>query len=124
MHSYSSNNSSSRVFSRLPPPVLQAELVAKGERVPEHLKVPLPAPGPRGALGAVLERSRALCLLRYEKELLRPGSWLALLGKIEAPLNEEQTAVFAGGWVRPIGRIVCEPAGHSRLRCAVCLAPP
>ncbi len=37
-----------------------------------------------------------LCLLRYEKELLRPDSWLTLLGKIDTPLNDEQAAAFAG----------------------------
>lgn len=39
---------------------------------------------------------RRLCLLRYEKELLKPDSWLSLLAKIEAPLTDEQTAAFAG----------------------------
>mgnify|MGYP006973278129 CR=1 FL=1 len=37
---------------------LQVELAARGERVPEQLRVPLPPGGPPGALGAVLERSR------------------------------------------------------------------
>ena len=40
-----------------------------------------------------------LCLLRYEKELLRPDSWLTLLGKIDAPLNDDQAAAFAGAWL-------------------------
>ncbi len=37
---------------------LQVELAARGDRVPETLRVPLPVAGPQGALGTVLERSR------------------------------------------------------------------
>ncbi|GAB4823405.1 hypothetical protein N2152v2_010451 [Parachlorella kessleri] len=93
---------------------LRVELAARGDRVPEQLRVPLPPGCPAGALGTVLERSRRLCLLRYEKELLRPDSWLTLLGKIDTPLNDEQAAAFAGlySWRDGVARQEDESTGY------------
>ncbi len=40
----------------------------QGDQVPHTLRVdPLPAHVPQGAFGTVLERSRQLCLITYEK---------------------------------------------------------
>lgn len=49
---------------------------------------------PTGALRGVLERSRALCLLRYEKELFTETSYLS---SCPPGMSAVQEAVFAGG---------------------------
>lgn len=68
----------------------------KGLKVPMALEVGIAAERPQGALGAVLERSRLLCLVRYEKELFTETSFLDLYAKCGTELNSEQLAVFAG----------------------------
>jgi exosome complex exonuclease RRP6 len=78
---------------------LRAELLKLGpgaEAVPEELRVELPAGAPRGALGTVLERSRRLCLVQYERERLRPDSFMTLYEKTGRVYTDEQLAVFAG----------------------------
>ena len=80
------------------------ELLARGDAVASTCTVPLPeqlsaaAGGAlgKGALAAVLERSRLLCLQRYEKDLLRPDSYLRYYQRLEFPLTPAQLAVFAG----------------------------
>ena len=79
------------------PCVLQGELAKAGEAVPEHLRVALPPGGPGVALGAALERSRQLCLTRYEKERFSEAAYLDLYRRTrDLQLNPEQLAVFAG----------------------------
>lgn len=50
----------------------------------------------KGALATVRERSRRLCLQRYEKDLRRPDSYLRYYQRLEVPLTPAQLAVFAG----------------------------
>jgi hypothetical protein len=77
--------------------------------VPEHLAVALPAgaaaaaaaPGGSVALATVLERSRLLCLLQYEKELHSAASFMELVSKLGASLSDEQLSVFAGAHRSP-----------------------
>ncbi len=76
------------------------------DAVPQALAVPLSATRvasatePVGAaLATVLERSRMLCMLRYEKELLREGSFLEASRKAGVAFSDEQLAVFRGMWV-------------------------
>lgn len=65
--------------------------------MPEHLRVALPAGGPGGALGAVLERSRALCLSRYEVERFHEAAYLDLYRRSrDLHFSPAQLAVFAG----------------------------
>lgn len=72
--------------------------------MPQHLAVALPpgaaaaaaAPCGSAALATVLERSRQLCLLQYEKERYGPASFMELVGKLGATLSDEQLSVFAG----------------------------
>jgi hypothetical protein len=47
--------------------------VRGGPQIPPQLLLPLPAGGPGGALGLVLERSRALCGKTYRKPALHSG---------------------------------------------------
>jgi hypothetical protein len=83
----------------------QAALVDSGTAVPEHLAVQLPpaaqaaaaAPDSSVALATVLERSRQLCLLQYEREQYNPHSFMELFTKLNAILTDEQLSVFAGG---------------------------
>jgi len=75
----------------------QGELAKAGDDVPEHLRVALPPDAPRGALGAVLERSRRLCLARYEKERFCERAYLDHYRRSrELHLSPEQLAVYAG----------------------------
>ncbi len=75
----------------------QGELAKAGDDVPEHLRVALPPDAPRGALGAVLERSRRLCLVRYEKERFSERAYLDHYRRShELSLSPEQLAVYAG----------------------------
>lgn len=85
---------------------VQGELASLNDAVPQALAVPLSATrvaaatepvGP--ALATVLERSRMLCMLRYEKELLREGSFLEASRKAGVAFSDEQLAVFRGMWV-------------------------
>lgn len=79
------------------PCLLQGELAKAGEAVPEYLRVALPPGGPGGALGAALERSRQLCLMRYETERFGEAAYLDLYRRTrDLQLNPEQLAVFAG----------------------------
>jgi hypothetical protein len=73
----------------------QEELIGLGEEVPAGT-VELPAGAPGGALGTVLERSRALCLLRYEKELFTETSYLDAYARCQVALSPAQLGVFAG----------------------------
>ncbi len=80
-------------------------MVEAGTAVPEHLAVQLPpaaqaaaaAPDSSVALATVLERSRQLCLLQYEREQYNPHSFMDLFTKLNAILTDEQLSVFAGG---------------------------
>lgn len=82
-------------------PPLQGELAKAGAAVPEHLLVALPTGGPGGALGTVLERSRALCLSRYEVERFHEAAYLDLYrGSRDLHFSPEQLAVFAGACER------------------------
>ena len=76
--------------------------------MPEHLRVALPAGGPNGALGAVLERSRQLCLSRYEVERFHEAAYLDLYRRSrDLHLSPEQLAVFAGAPGPSVGRAIC-----------------
>lgn len=80
---------------------VQEELLDSSEPVPPHLAVDLPDHGPGGALGTVLERSRTLCMLRYERELCREDSFLEAALRLDVVLTTPQLAVFEGvqtGW--------------------------
>ena len=52
----------------------------------------------QGALGTVLERSRLLCLSRYDKERFSESDFREFYANSREaePLNEEQMAAFAG----------------------------
>ncbi len=65
-------------------------------RVPDHLQEEVPERGPATCMGVVLERSRLLCLQRYEKELFSETSYLDAYRRCQEPLTREQLAVFAG----------------------------
>ena len=56
----------------------------------------------RGALLAVLERSRLLCSQRYEKELRAADAYLKAYQRLQTPLSPKQLAVFAGA------KIICD----------------
>lgn len=73
----------------------QVEL-AKAPRVPDHLQSEVPRRGPASCLGVVLERSRLLCLQRYEKELFSESAYLDYYRRCHGRLTREQLAVFAG----------------------------
>jgi exosome complex exonuclease RRP6 len=62
------------------------------DAVAPALRVPLPACGPPGPLGLVLERSRRLCLLQYERAQLRPDSFTADLRRLGSPLLDDASA--------------------------------
>lgn len=64
--------------------------------MPPHLAVDLPEHGPSGALGTVLERSRTLCMLQYEREQCREDSFLQAALKLDVVLSGPQLAVFEG----------------------------
>lgn len=80
----------------------QIELLKRADMVPPTCTVPLrlgaTTCGPPGmaALATVLERSRRLCLQRYEKDLCREDSYLRYYQRLEVPLTPAQLAVFAG----------------------------
>ncbi|CAL8468190.1 g7729 [Coccomyxa elongata] len=74
---------------------LKVEL-AKVPRVPDHLRSEVPQRGPTSCLGVVLERSRLLCLQRYEKELFSESAYLDYYRRCHERLTREQLAVFAG----------------------------
>ncbi|BDA42121.1 probable exosome component 10 at N-terminal half [Coccomyxa sp. Obi] len=74
---------------------LKVEL-AKVPRVPDHLQNEVPQRGPKSCLGVVLERSRLLCLQRYEKELFSESAYLDYYRRCHERLTREQLAVFAG----------------------------
>lgn len=105
-----------------------------GTAVPEHLAVQLPpaaqaaaaAPGSSVALATVLERSRQLCLLQYEREQYNPHSFMELFTKLNATLTDEQLSVFAGGllgwlWLwhfyanRTLGRLCLHSSGLAHM---------
>ena len=73
----------------------QVEL-AKVPRVPDHLQEEVPQRGPLSCLGVVLERSRLLCLQRYEKELFSENAYLEYYRRCHERLTREQLAIFAG----------------------------
>ncbi|KAL6781777.1 RRP7 [Auxenochlorella protothecoides x Auxenochlorella symbiontica] len=73
---------------------MREELLASKESVPPHLAVDLPEHGPSGALGTVLERSRTLCMLQYEREQCREDSFLQAALKLDVVLSGPQLAVF------------------------------
>jgi hypothetical protein len=66
------------------------------QKVPDFLQAEVPERGPPNLLGIVLERSRALCLQQYEKELFRDDSYLDAYKRCQQRLTREQLAVFAG----------------------------
>lgn len=70
--------------------------LARIPRVPDQLQAELPERGPASCLGVVLERSRLLCLQRYEKELFTETAYLEAYRRCQERLNREQLAVFAG----------------------------
>lgn len=70
--------------------------LAKIPRVPDHLQEEVPERGPASCMGVVLERSRLLCLQRYEKELFTETSYLEAYRRCQERLTREQLAVFAG----------------------------
>lgn len=89
-------------------PLLQGELAKAGGAVPEHLRVALPAGGPEGALGAVLERSRQLCLSRYEVERFHEAAYLDLYRRSrDLHFGPEQLAVFAGAHEPSVECVAC-----------------
>ena len=81
--------------------LLQADLVKLGDRVPEHMVVPIPEGKPVGALGTVLELSRLVCMKRYVKPILTEQGWREALMNFRDVilLTKEQEAVFQGTWL-------------------------
>ena len=75
--------------------MLQMEL-AEVPMVPDHHQADVPARGPATLMGVVLERSRRLCLSRYQKELFTPTSYLDAYARMQDRLTRQQLAVFAG----------------------------
>ena len=51
--------------------------------------------GVQGAVGMCLERSRQICLQRYEKPLFHDASYLTLYNAMATPLSRQQLAAFA-----------------------------
>jgi exosome complex exonuclease RRP6 len=49
----------------------------------------------QGALGTCLERSRQICLKRYEKPLFHDADYLSMYRKLGTRLTPQQLAVFA-----------------------------
>lgn len=90
------------VMIRLQP---QVELLERTDMVPPKCAVPLPKqlrldsaagrPAGKAALATVLERSRQLCLQRYEKVLCMEDSCLRYYEKLGVPLDPAQLAIFA-----------------------------
>lgn len=77
---------------------LQDELSRLPEEIiPAELRIVLPPGNPGGALGLVLERSRQVCLLLYQKPLFTETMYLEYCTQCQLSLNPEQLAVFAGG---------------------------
>lgn len=68
----------------------------KQPRVPDHLRAEISERGPASCLGVVLERSRLLCLQRYEKDLFTETSYLDAYRRCQERLTRSQLAVFAG----------------------------
>ncbi len=91
MYSFLSQHSESLTLCTIE----QVEL-AKVSRVPDHLRNEVPQRGPDSCLGVVLERSRLLCLQRYEKELFSESAYLDYYRRCHERLTREQLAVFAG----------------------------
>lgn len=79
---------------------MQVELKSAKEEVPLKLQVSIPEGKPGGALGAVLERSRQLSLMRYNKPLYDEESYKDYLAAPRQPviLNRRQEAVLAGSF--------------------------
>lgn len=103
--------------------VLRQELAAQGDTIPEPLRVPLPpvqaasCSGCSAAMATVLERSRRLCLLQYEKELLKEDSYMTLYEKLTLPLggfSDQQLAVFGAvyEWRDKVARQEDESLGY------------
>ncbi|CAD7701296.1 unnamed protein product [Ostreobium quekettii] len=92
---------------------LRHQLIDQGEEVPEKFQVDLRDGSPTGALGTVLERSRILCLQRYEKPLLNEFSYLSILKREAEGLNEVQEMVAAAlyAWRDATARDLDESAG-------------
>ncbi len=70
--------------------------MARGAEVPFNLVVPIEGGRPGGALGLALERSRRLCLQRYEKELFTETSHLHVAERCEGRLTQAELRIFAG----------------------------
>ena len=89
----------------------------KFSTVENFLMVPLPSSSPENGIGLALERSRRLCLLQYEKELLKEDSFLLHYhrgcGK-EGTLNDERLSVFAAlyEWRDQVAREEDESLGY------------
>jgi ribonuclease D len=49
----------------------------------------------QGAMGTCLERSRQICLQRYEKPLFRDSDYLSVYHRLGTQLTPQQLAVFA-----------------------------
>jgi exosome complex exonuclease RRP6 len=86
------------------------------------LRAPLPPGGPGGPLGLVLERSRQLCLLQYERAQLRPDSFTADLRRLGSPpLDDASAAAFAAlhAWRDGAARAEDESTGFVLPRAAL-----
>lgn len=68
----------------------------------------------QGALGTCLERSRALCLLRYEKPLFAGTDYVAYYEKCGVALQPQQLATFAAlyAWRDAKARELDESTAH------------
>jgi exosome complex exonuclease RRP6 len=86
------------------------------------LRVALPPGGPGGPLGLVLERSRHLCLLQYEREQHAPDSFAAVLDRLGSPLAADAgVAAFAAlhAWRDGVARAEDESTGFVLPRAAL-----
>eukprot|EP00887_Chlorella_sp_A99_P008044 scaffold12.g8044.t1 len=72
------------------------------------------AAAPTLALATVLERSRRVCLLRYEKELLNETSFMQLYERCGAKLDDVQLSAFAAlyAWRDGVARGEDESTGY------------
>ncbi|KAK9812461.1 hypothetical protein WJX73_001618 [Symbiochloris irregularis] len=87
---------------------------AANNGAPQASFTAVPAAAPMSALEKVLERSKALCMVRYEKDLFTEGSYL---GSCPGGLSAKQEAVYAGlyAWRDKVCRAQDESTGHHQL---------
>eukprot|EP00892_Ulva_mutabilis_P001711 jgi/Ulvmu1/11540/UM078_0030.1 len=93
--------------------MLRLKLLSRAEHEPSP-RVPLPVPGPKGALGECLERSRQLTLKLYDRPLLTPDSFRLFYRRYGTRLNQMQlsalSALFA--WRDRTARALDESPGR------------